>query len=81
MSGRKKRETLASTLDRTQWDYSPSKDRSFLLTSVERMFASVSWEIAPQHLTPIADAGSTTPQRRPVAKFETRPLTPIPSKT
>ena len=49
--------TLAATLDRTQWDYSPRTDRSFLLRSVRRLFASVSWEAAPQHLTPAGAQG------------------------
>jgi len=47
-------QTLAATLDRTKWDYSPETDRSFLLSSVERVFASVAWEISSQHLAPTA---------------------------
>ena len=42
--------TLAAVLDHTHWDYSTATDRRFLLVSVEKVFASVAWEIA--HWTP-----------------------------
>lgn len=51
--------TLAATLDRTKWDYSPATDRSFLLSSVERVFNSVAWEISSQHLAPISASVGT----------------------
>ena len=70
MSNRKPRETLAWELDHTKWDYSSSTDRSFLLTSVQRMFAGVAWEIAPQHLTPVAETGSVSPPAREPADVE-----------
>ena len=63
-------QTLAAALDRTKWDYSPETDRSFLLSSVERAFASVAWEISSQHLAPMAvDSSAGTP-----AGHETQPL-------
>jgi len=63
-------QTLAATLDRTKWDYSPETDRSFLLSSVERVFASVAWEISSQHLAPMAvDASAGVSERH-----ETQPL-------
>ncbi len=67
-------QTLAAVLDHTHWDYSAAADRRFLLVSVERMFASVAWEISPQHLTPMA---APVPPGSPVAgsaDFETQPL-------
>ena len=74
MSEKKNTETLAFELDRTKWDYSPSKDRSFLLNSVERMFASVAWEIAPQHLTPVAETASVGVQAKKSTDHDTQPL-------
>ncbi len=66
--------TLAAELDRTKWDYNPATDRSFLLGSVKRMFASVAWEISPQHLAPaIAVQTADRPAKGP-GEFETRPL-------
>jgi len=44
--------TLASELDRTRWDYSPRKDRSFLLAPLARLFSSIAWEFRPKHLGP-----------------------------
>ena len=63
-------QTLAATLDRTKWDYSPETDRSFLLASVERVFASVAWEISSQHLAPMAADTSSEAS----AVYETQPL-------
>lgn len=66
--------TLAAELDRTKWDYSPSTDRSFLLVSVERMFASVAWEIPPQHLAPMATPKVVGSHGAKAEDFETQPL-------
>lgn len=66
--------TLAAELDRMRWDYSPTTDRSFLLASVERMFASVAWEITPQHLTPMAEHREGDSQGSKAADFDTQPL-------
>lgn len=63
-------QTLAATLDRTKWDYSPETDRSFLLSSVERVFASVAWEVPSQHLTPVTAEASSGPS----TSNETQPL-------
>ena len=40
--------TLASALDRTRWDYSPSKDRRFLLAPLSRIFESIAWGSKPR---------------------------------
>jgi len=66
--------TLAAELDRMRWDYSPGTDRSFLLASVERMFASVAWEITPQHLTPMAERPEGDSRDSNTEDFETQPL-------
>jgi len=66
--------TLAAELDRMRWDYSPSTDRSFLLASVEKMFASVAWEITPQHLIPMTEPGDGDSQSSKPADFDTQPL-------
>lgn len=66
--------TLAAELDRTKWDYNPATDRSFLLGSVKRMFASVAWEISPQHLAPAVTVGAADEPAKASGDFETRPL-------
>lgn len=66
--------TLAAELDRTRWDYTPSTDRSFLLASVERMFASVAWEITPQHITPKTEPRAGDSHGSKSADFDTQPL-------
>jgi len=66
--------TLAAELDRMRWDYSPGTDRSFLLASVEKMFASVAWEITPQHLTPMAERHNADSRDSTTEDFETQPL-------
>jgi len=66
--------TLAAELDRTKWDYNPATDRSFLLGSVKRMFASVAWEISPQHLAPAVTAAAEETSTKASGDFETRPL-------
>jgi hypothetical protein len=68
------RQTLAAVLDHTQWDYSAAADRRFLLTSVERTFASVAWEISPQHLAPMAATATPGAPAADSAEFETQPL-------
>ena len=40
--------TLASELDRTRWDYSPSNDRRFLLAPLSRIFESIAWGSKPR---------------------------------
>ena len=40
--------TLASALDRILWDYSPTKDRRFLLEPLSRIFESIVWESRPR---------------------------------
>jgi len=40
--------TLAGELDRTRWDYSPSKDRRFLLAPLSRIFESIAWGSKPR---------------------------------
>jgi len=52
MEEKKRPATLASELDQTRWDYSPRKDRTFLLAPLARLFKSVVWEFRPKHLTP-----------------------------
>ncbi len=66
--------TLAMELDRTKWDYNPATDRSFLLGSVKRMFASVAWEVSPQHLVPAVAVPTVEPPVRGSGDYETRPL-------
>jgi len=66
--------TLAAELDRTKWDYNPVTDRSLLLGSVKRMFASVAWEISPQHLAPAVAVPSADKRTEGPGEFETRPL-------
>lgn len=66
--------TLAAELDRTKWDYDPATDRSFLLGSVKRMFASVEWEISSQHLAPAVAVAAAEPHTTGSADYETRPL-------
>ena len=36
--------TLAGALDQTRWDYSPSKDRRFLLAPLSRIFEGIAWD-------------------------------------
>lgn len=66
--------TLAAELDRTKWDYNPATDRSFLLGSVKRMFASVAWETTPRHLTPATVVATAEKTTKGSGDFETRPL-------
>ena len=66
--------SLAAELDRTKWDYNPATDRSFLLGSVKRMFASVAWEISPQHLAPAVAVAAADESAKGSGEFETRPL-------
>jgi hypothetical protein len=66
--------TLAAELDRTRWDYSAAKDRSFLLTSVLNTFASVAWEIAPQHLTPVRGSQENGSGSGEADGVDTRPI-------
>ena len=40
--------TLAAALDRIRWDYSPTKDRRFLLAPLSRMFEAIAWESRPR---------------------------------
>ena len=75
MKHRKPRtQTLAALLDHTRWDYSEAADRSFLLASVETMFASVAWEVAPQHLTPMAATAVSDEAPTGRGDYETQPL-------
>jgi hypothetical protein len=67
-------QTLAAALDHTQWDYSAAADRRFLLVPVERMFASVAWEISPQHLEPMAATVTPGSPAADSAEYETQPL-------
>jgi hypothetical protein len=67
-------QTLAAALDRTQWDYSAAADRRFLLVSVERVFASVAWEISPEHLEPMTAAVKPGSPAASSADYETQPL-------
>lgn len=66
--------TLAAVLDHTHWDYSAATDRRFLLVSVEKVFASVAWEIAPQHLAPMAVSVTPDSPEAGSADYETQPL-------
>jgi hypothetical protein len=68
------RQSLAAVLDHTQWDYSAAADRRFLLTSVERTFASVAWEISPQHLAPVAAPATPVSPKADSDDYETQPL-------
>jgi len=69
--------SLAAELDRTKWDYNSATDRSFLLGSVKRMFASVAWEISPQHLAPAVAAAAEETSTTASGDFETRPLSRV----
>lgn len=40
--------TLAAALDRIRWDYSPAKDRRFLLAPLSRIFEAIAWESRPR---------------------------------
>ncbi len=40
--------TLAAALDRIRWDYSPAKDRRFLLAPLSRIFEAIPWESRPR---------------------------------
>ena len=40
--------TLAAALDRIRWDYSPAKDRRFLLAPLSRVFEAIAWESWPR---------------------------------
>ena len=42
-----RKSTLAAALDRIRWDYSPAKDRRFLLAPLSRIFEAISWESRP----------------------------------
>lgn len=66
--------TLAAELDRTKWDYNAAKDRSFLLTSVLRTFASVAWEVKPQHLTPVQKNQPASVGVREPNEADTQPI-------
>ncbi len=44
--------TLAAALDRTRWDYSPAKDRRFLLAPLSRIFERFVWESRSHPDTP-----------------------------
>lgn len=48
----RRRSTLAAELDRTQWDYEPGQDRTFLLAPVGRIFDNLPWEIKARYLGP-----------------------------
>ena len=40
--------TLAAALDRIRWDYSPAKDRRFLLAPLSRIFEAIAWDSRPR---------------------------------
>lgn len=52
MTAPRRRSTLAAELDRTQWDYEPGQDRTFLLAPVGRIFDNLPWEIKARYLGP-----------------------------
>jgi hypothetical protein len=66
MTASRRRNTLAAELDRTQWDYEPGRDRTFLLTPVGRIFDNLPWEINARYLGPadfdVASASIAEPQ-------------------
>jgi hypothetical protein len=45
--------TLAAALDRMRWDYSPDKDRRFLLDPIGKIFQNLPWEARAYNLGPV----------------------------
>ncbi len=43
-----RKSTLAAALDRIRWDYSPAKDRRFLLAPLSRIFEAIAWDSRPR---------------------------------
>ena len=73
MTDEKKGPTLASELDKTQWDYQPRKERHFLLAPLARLFSSIAWEFKPKHLSPAPVEDQTEIETETIESVETAP--------
>jgi hypothetical protein len=67
MSDPRRQRTVAAVLDRTQWDYEPGQDRTFLFVPVGRIFDNLPWEIKARY------SGDTDPDSVEASAEELRP--------